>query len=291
MSNAQARKRREAQSEQANGGREMTTPSGQKRGRSFVGGQIPPSSRKTRATAAGSSKKGHFYRPLRKEFCRNGFRYRQIAREGDVAIYEQRWTGCTEPSVCYEVIRIRRREGFQISERLIEPYEVYPTGGAWDVDGFTFTDRNKAWDKFFGIFAGRSSKKKKGGELEVAKSYKRFVGNSKYLKKEDIPSPVNTSILWIKEEEVTAPGKGTEKRFVLYFDGLKKGLVLNTANGETLEEITGTDDTEKWSDLPVQLYTDPDVTFGQKKVGGIRIRKPGPVSVLVPKLKVRQQPY
>lgn len=38
MSNAQARKRREAQSEQANGGREMTTPSGQKRGRSFVGG-------------------------------------------------------------------------------------------------------------------------------------------------------------------------------------------------------------------------------------------------------------
>ena len=108
----------------------------------------------------------------------------------------------------------------------------------------------------------------------MAKSYRRFVGNAKYLKKEDISSPVNTSILWIKEEEVTAPGKGTEKRMVLYFDGLKKGLVLNTANGEALEELTGTDDYEKWSDLPVQLYTDPDVTFGQKKVGGIRIRKP-----------------
>ena len=107
----------------------------------------------------------------------------------------------------------------------------------------------------------------------MAKSYRRFVGNAKYLKKEDISSPVNTSILWIKEEEVTAPGKGTEKRMVLYFDGLKKGLVLNTANAEALEEITGTDDYEKWSDLPVQLYTDPDVTFGQKKVGGIRIRK------------------
>jgi hypothetical protein len=107
----------------------------------------------------------------------------------------------------------------------------------------------------------------------MAKPYGRFVGNAKYLKKEDISSPVNTSILWIKEEEVTTPGKGTETRLVLYFDGLKKGLVLNMANADALAEITGTDDTEKWSDTPVQLYTDPDVTFGQKKVGGIRIRK------------------
>jgi len=112
----------------------------------------------------------------------------------------------------------------------------------------------------------------------VGKSYKKFVGNSKYLKKEDIPSPINTSILWIKEEEVTAPGKGTETRLVLYFDGLKKGLVLNTANAEALAEITGTDDCEKWSDTPIQLYVDPDVTFGKKKVGGIRIRKPVSVS-------------
>jgi hypothetical protein len=116
----------------------------------------------------------------------------------------------------------------------------------------------------------------------VGKSYKRFVGNAKYLKKEDITSPLNTSILWTKEEEVTAPGKGTETRLVLYFDGLKKGLVLNTANAEALEGMTGTDDYEKWSDIPVQLYADPDVTFGKKKVGGIRIRKPVSVSDTVP---------
>ena len=122
----------------------------------------------------------------------------------------------------------------------------------------------------------------------MAKSYKRFVGNAKYLKKEDIPSPVNTSILWIKEEEVTTPGKGTERRLVLYFDGLKKGLVLNTANAEALLEITGTDDTEKWADTPVQLYVDPDVTYGGKKIGGIRIRKPAPVPVPLKRLKVVQ---
>ena len=116
----------------------------------------------------------------------------------------------------------------------------------------------------------------------MGKSYKKFVGNAKYLKKEDIPSPINTSILWTKEEEVTAPGKGTETRLVLYFDGLKKGLVLNTANAEALAEITGTDEYEQWSDVPIELYVDPDVKYGGKKIGGIRIRKPTLVQVQVP---------
>jgi hypothetical protein len=125
----------------------------------------------------------------------------------------------------------------------------------------------------------------------VGKSYKRFVGNAKYLKKEDIPSPINTSILWTKEEEVTAPGKGTETRLVLYFDGLKKGLVLNTANAEGLAEITGTDEYEQWSDVPIQLYVDPDVKYGGKKIGGIRIRKPTLVQVPVQEPEPVQNPF
>lgn len=124
----------------------------------------------------------------------------------------------------------------------------------------------------------------------MGKSYKRYVGNAKYLKKEDIPSPVDTSILWIKEEEVTAPGKGTETRLVLYFDGLKKGLVLNMANADALAEITGTDDYEQWSDLPVQLYVDPDVKYGGKKTGGIRIRKGPSVPVSVQEQEPVQEP-
>ena len=126
----------------------MTTPSRQKHVRTFVGGLIPPSSPRTRSSAEGRSKTSRFYKPLPKEFRRDGFHYRQIAREGDAAIYEQRWTGCAEPSVCYEAIRIRRRDGFQISEKFIEPYEVYPNSDAWGVDGCTFTNRNQAWDKF-----------------------------------------------------------------------------------------------------------------------------------------------
>jgi hypothetical protein len=106
---------------------------------------------KTRATAEGGRRKGHFYRPLPTRFRRDGFDYRQIARENDAAIYEQTWDRCPNPSVSYEVIRIRRREGFRIDGRFVEPSEVYPRSESCGVDGFTVTDRNKAWDKFFEI--------------------------------------------------------------------------------------------------------------------------------------------
>ena len=108
----------------------------------------------------------------------------------------------------------------------------------------------------------------------MGRSYKKFVGNATYLKKEDLPEPVDTTLLWVKEEKVTAPGKGTKTRLVAYFDGLSKGLVINMANAETLAELTGTDDYEKWADTTVQLYVDPDVKYGGKKTGGIRIRRP-----------------
>jgi hypothetical protein len=88
---------------------------------------------------------------LPKEFRRDDFTYRQIARENGAAIYEQRWTGCAEPSVCYEVIRIRRREGFQIGGRIVEPGEVYPNSEAWGVDGFTLTDKEEAFAKLHAL--------------------------------------------------------------------------------------------------------------------------------------------
>jgi hypothetical protein len=109
--------------------------------------------RKTSARAEAYGKKGHSYRPLPKEFRRDGFDFRQIARKGDAAVYEQRWTGDPNSSASYEVIRIRRHDGFQIGNRIIGPSEVYPKSEAWGVDGLTFTDKDTAFQK---LFAGRT---------------------------------------------------------------------------------------------------------------------------------------
>ncbi len=127
----------------------------------------------------------------------------------------------------------------------------------------------------------------------MKRSFRSYVGEAQYLKKEDLSDPVDTELLFGKEEKVTAPGKGTKTRLVAYFDGLSKGLVMNKANCEILAQLTGTDDPNEWKDVALQLYVDPDVTYGGRKTGGIRIRKPAPVSIPVPKLKPKaiQQPY
>jgi hypothetical protein len=125
----------------------MNTPAVTKRGSALVGDLLPPLTPKARARAEGGSKKGRFYKPLPTQFQQGGFEYKQIAREGDAAIYEQTWSGCPNPSVCHEVIRIRKREGFEIGGRFVEPAEVYPNSEAWGVDGWTIQDKETAFCK------------------------------------------------------------------------------------------------------------------------------------------------
>jgi hypothetical protein len=84
---------------------------------------------------------------LPKAFRHDRFDYRQIAREGDAAVYEQTWNGGSDPSIAYEVVRIRRREAFEIVGRFVAPAEVYPNSEAWGVHGFTFTDKEAAFAK------------------------------------------------------------------------------------------------------------------------------------------------
>jgi len=125
----------------------VTEPPHTKRGSAFFRDSIPLPAQKTCATAEGGGRKRHSYKPLPTRFRHCGFDYRQIAREGNAAIYEQHWTGCAKPSVCYEVIRIRRREGFQIAGRFVEAAELYPRSEAWGTYGFTLTDRDAAFAK------------------------------------------------------------------------------------------------------------------------------------------------
>src|SRR5260370_18892626 len=133
----------------------------------LVADSLPFFATKTRATAERGGKKGQrrgkkglFYKPLEAQFRHNGFDYCQIAREGDVAIYEQRWPG--SENVCYEVVRIRRREGFEIGGKFIEPAEVYPKSETWGVDGFTLTDKDAAFAKLREIITSPNAPARSG---------------------------------------------------------------------------------------------------------------------------------
>src|SRR4051794_22064868 len=71
---------------------------------------LPESSKNTCATVL-RNQKGHSCEPLPRHFRHDGFDYHQIARERDIAIYEQ---AADSGTLSYEVVRLRKRTGFFI---------------------------------------------------------------------------------------------------------------------------------------------------------------------------------
>jgi hypothetical protein len=89
---------------------------------------------------------------------------------------------------------------------------------------------------------------------------------SPFLKKEDFTTP---TILTIKRVSLEQVVKGEEK-WVLFFNEVVKGLVLNKTKIKLLEAGYG-DDTDMWIGKKVRLSFDPDVSFGGEIVGGVKL--------------------
>ncbi len=86
-------------------------------------------------------------RILEEKIISKGFRFTQIKRTNDFAIYlKENNVNVDSPSYyfCYEVIKIRKREAeaFKRFSKLIElPLrEIYPTDNNWGLYGWTFED-------------------------------------------------------------------------------------------------------------------------------------------------------
>lgn len=95
---------------------------------------------------------------------------------------------------------------------------------------------------------------------------------SNYLKKEDVSHPITATIRDVITEEVSGD-HGKESKPVIRFNGSVKPMILNKGNGELLCSLYG-DDSLAWHGKSIELYMDPNVMFGGKRVGGIRLRAP-----------------
>ena len=82
------------------------------------------------------------HRILAKEFIQSKFNFKQIWREGDLAIYEKWKDGWVKKG--YEAIKIRRHNGYTIGGIFCEPAEMYPSDNQWGVLGFTATTYDEA---------------------------------------------------------------------------------------------------------------------------------------------------
>ncbi len=105
---------------------------------------------------------------------------------------------------------------------------------------------------------------------------------SKFLKQTDVGRGVLATITKCDQMNVAMEGAGPELKWCLHFAELDKPLVLNSTNIQLTAKVCGSEDTDEWTGKRLVLYTDPNVTYAGKLVGGIRVRAPKPGAVAPP---------
>ncbi len=97
---------------------------------------------------------------------------------------------------------------------------------------------------------------------------------SKFLKKEDVGAGALMTIEACEQHNVAKEGAPPEQKWCLTFEESDKPLVLNSTNIQLCERMFASDDTDEWVGKKIVLYTDPNVSYAGKIVGGIRVRAP-----------------
>ena len=108
---------------------------------------------------------------------------------------------------------------------------------------------------------------------------------SKYLKKEDVPQPALVTVRSFSQDNVAQQGQPEEKKWIMHFNEFENGLVMNSTNLQLTAMAMGSEETEDWIGKQIVLFSDPNVSFGGKLVGGLRIRavrKKAPVAPAAP---------
>lgn len=95
---------------------------------------------------------------------------------------------------------------------------------------------------------------------------------SKYLKKEDVPQPALVTIRSFSQDNVAQQGQPEEKKWIMHFNEFENGLVMNSTNLQLCAMALASEETDDWIGKQVVLFADPNVSFGGKLVGGLRIR-------------------
>lgn len=106
---------------------------------------------------------------------------------------------------------------------------------------------------------------------------------SKYLKQTDVPDDAFVTVLKIGKKNIAKEDEAPDVKWLCEFNEYNKPLILNTTNIQLLAKACESDDTDDWIGKEVILYADPNVSYGGKLVGGLRIRKAKTAPVRVAK--------
>jgi len=101
----------------------------------------------------------------------------------------------------------------------------------------------------------------------------------KYATGEDLNGrPVTLTISHVRAEKMRPnAGAQEETKYVVYFDGAHKGVVMSKTLAGQIAQAVGSDDTDLWPGKPVVLYPETVNVAGTPRVA-IRARKPAPAA-------------
>jgi hypothetical protein len=98
------------------------------------------------------------YNPLKTEFTHKGFKFNQLYREGDFAIFHrialQNSIHPHTQDMGFEVVVIKRHDGYVIGGVKLEPAETYPCSSQWGSYGWTYRDLYSAELRFSKLVKG-----------------------------------------------------------------------------------------------------------------------------------------
>jgi len=99
---------------------------------------------------------------------------------------------------------------------------------------------------------------------------------SRFITQHDVEPPVLATIKSFEEINVSKPGAEEEYRWCMWLKEFDKPMTLNSTNGKLIAAIIGSDELEDGIGQNIVLYREPTISFGDKIVGGIRVRAPKP---------------
>jgi hypothetical protein len=105
---------------------------------------------------------------------------------------------------------------------------------------------------------------------------------SKFLASGDVrEKPLLLTMTKLHKENVAMEGAEPDNKWCLGFVEVEKPMVLNATNIQLIGAIHGPE-TDNWPGKKIVLYHDPNISYGGKLIGGLRVRAPKTTTVPAP---------
>jgi hypothetical protein len=107
------------------------------------------------------------------------------------------------------------------------------------------------------------------------------VFKSRFLNSGNVTSPIVVTVAFAKMETLENSRGETDEKCIVYFSDCKQVLALNGINWDSIEQISGESDTDRWPDTRIEIYPSMTEVSGKPKAC-IRVRAPQEMPLKAP---------